>query len=159
MEAARVATVLISGLYAGGVVVYMVVLPPLFAQIPAEHGVRVKRRIDPLNDKFWPPFLIATMVLAVVLLVFDDAASGTATALTAVGLVCLIAVPVITRGLVIPVNRQIHELPADATDEAERRGMDEAFRSLHRRWGVLHAVRMAVALAAFAAFTIALALG
>ena len=157
MEALRVAGLIISGVYAGAVVMYMVVLPPLFAVLPGEHAVRVKRRIDPLNDRFWPPFIVAAIV-ATVLLLFLDRVSPAVTVLTAVGLVGLIAVPVTTRGIVIPINRKIHALDTEAAGEAERGAVDEAFRGLHRQWAARHAVRLGFALTAFVSFAVALAL-
>lgn len=156
MEALRIGVVIITGVYAGAVVMYMIVLPPLFAVLPGEHGVRVKQRIDPLNDRVWPPFLILATVGTVLLLVFDDAGAAV-TGLTTVGLVGLVGVPITTRGFLIPVNRQIHALGGDAQD-SQTGAVDEAFRGLHRRWAVRHAVRMAFALIAFVSFAIAIAL-
>jgi uncharacterized membrane protein len=144
---------LIAGVYAGAVVVYLVMLPPLMAVLTAPQGVEVKRRIDPLNDKIWPPVLAPAMVMSGLLLIFDDADS-TATVLTAVGLVGLVAVPLTTVRLVIPVNKRIHALDAGAGDAST----DSEFRSLHDRWAKRHTIRLAFALVAFAAFTIALAL-
>jgi uncharacterized membrane protein len=130
IETLRVVEVLISGIYAGSVVIYRIILPPIFDLIPGEQGVRVKRYIDPFNDRLWPPFIIAAIVLTVILLVIDRT-SPVVTALTAVGLVGLIAVPVTTKGIVIPVNLRIHALNAESTNPAELDAVNESFRDLH----------------------------
>ena len=107
----RVFQVLISGIYAGSVVIYWIILPRLFDLIPGEHGVRVKRYIDPFNDRLWPPFLAPTILVTAALLVIDRGSTAVLV-LTALGLLGLIAVPVTTRGIVIPVNKRIHALNA-----------------------------------------------
>jgi uncharacterized membrane protein len=80
------------------------------------------------------------------------------TALTAVGLVGLIAVPVTTKGIVIPVNLRIHALNAESTNPAELDAVNESFRDLHREWAAKHSIRMAFAVTAFVCFSIALSL-
>ena len=78
--------------------------------------------------------------------------------LTALALGGLVAVAVVTRALVIPVNKRIHALDAESTSPDTLRAVDEAFRPLHRRWAELHAIRMLCALTSFVCFTLALAL-
>lgn len=134
MKVARLANLVLAGMLTGnefgtfaGIYPALDRISPM-ARLEAEQGVY--RRMGGIM----PFYMISTLASFLPVLVLQRRPGSPAFRFTLAGLMCFVAMVVITRRGNLPINARIEELP---TEEAS---LDE-FRELRERWDRLHAAR------------------
>jgi uncharacterized membrane protein len=146
-EVMRAVTVICSGLSAGLLVTVLTALIPLLRSLERPLALRVKNAMDPPIDRVNPPLVALSVVAGVVLLGFGHGLSAAAFALTAVGLVGVVGIAVVSFGFNIRLNRVMRAMPEE--------NPPPAFERVFARWCRFHLVRTACGVLGAVAYTVA----
>lgn len=143
----RAITVIGSGMAAGLLTTVLFVITPLERSLDRPTGLRIKNAQDPFIDKINPPMVISSALGGLAMLVFGDGLSDTATGLTAVGLVGVLGIAVLSFGFNFPLNRRMYAMSEEDPPPE--------FEQVLARWTSFHVVRTALGVIGFVAYTVA----
>lgn len=144
--AAIVATVV--GLMVGVELAVALVVNPILLRLPTDAGIAGRAHGARMLGRVMPVWYIGSLVLVVALTVLSW---GTSTAVAALTAAALLAVSVVLSvALLVPINnRSLTWTPESRPDD---------WRDQQRRWDVLHNVRVAIIVVAFALVSVAASL-
>jgi uncharacterized membrane protein len=135
-----------SGIAAGILVVVMTALMPSVMTFPDTFVVRFKAKFDPLVDRINPPFVLFSMITAVLILIVADL-STVGKIFTIVGILGSIGVAVTSMTVNMRINRTMATWDADAPPPE--------FRPLITRWIGVHRIRTLSGVLAFVCYIVA----
>ena len=141
-----VLSVLLSGLLAGNELATLIAFHPALRRIPLRSQVEAERALTRRLGLIMPGYMTAALAAAVAAAVALAGDTGFGFALSAaVALGAMLAIT-LTRNL--PLNKRTVEFPPD--------GDEPDWSAIRRPWERLHALRVALDLAAFACLAVAL---
>jgi uncharacterized membrane protein len=143
----RAIAVIASGMAAGLLTTVLFVITPLERSLDRSTALRIKNAQDSLIDKLNPPMVVFSVLAGLALLVFGDGLSGTAQALTGVGVVGVTGIGALSVGFNFPLNRRMYAMSEDEPPPE--------FEAVLARWTSFHIVRTALGMIGFVAFTVA----
>lgn len=143
-----VAATTVVGLLVGVELAVAAVLNPILLRLPSAAGIEGRAHGARMLGRLMPVWYIGSMVLVVALGVVVWQAPASAAALSAAALLAVSAV--LSVAVLVPINNR------SMTWTEESRPDD--WRDQQRRWDVLHIVRVAIIVGAFALVAVAAAL-
>lgn len=144
---AAIATTVV-GLMVGVELAVALVINPILLRLPTDAGIAGRAHGARMLGRVMPVCYIGSLVLVVALSVLSWGTSTSVAALTAVAL--LVVSIVLSVALLVPINnRSLTWTPESRPDD---------WRDQQRRWDVLHNVRVAIIVVAFALVSVAASL-
>ncbi|MDG4827443.1 DUF1772 domain-containing protein [Asanoa sp. WMMD1127] len=145
LAVARAVALLLTGLYAGGVL--FVVLAPSLTRLPAEAYVPYWQALNTDYGRAMPPLLLTCVAAQALTVALSWRSGGWSLALSVGALVLVVLTVVLTVAGMEPLNRAVN------TWDAGRPPADWA--EIRARWSDRHLIRTALALTAFGFLVVA----
>ena len=134
LKVARLANLVVAGMLAGNEFGTLAGIYPALDRISPIARLEALQGVYRRMGAFMPPYMIFTLASFLPVLALQRKPGTAAFRFTLTGLMCFVAMIVVTRNGTLPITARIDELP---TEEASL----EEFGELRERWTRLHAVR------------------
>jgi uncharacterized membrane protein len=134
LKVARLANLVLAGMLTGNEFGTLAGVYPALDRVSPMARLEALQGVYHRMGAFMPPYMISTLASFLPVLALQRRPGTASFRFTLAGLVCFVAMIVVTRNGNLPINARIEELP---TEEASL----EEFGELRERWTRLHAVR------------------
>ncbi len=134
LKVARLANLVLAGMLTGNEFGTFAGIYPALDRISPMARMEALQGVYRRMGAFMPPYMISTLVSFLPVLILQRRPATASFRFTMAGMMCFLAMVVVTRNGNLPINARIEEVP---TEEASL----EEFGELRERWTRLHAVR------------------